>query len=67
MKLATCSLQLLRDASDGTVDIYQGDALEHDIESSCGPYVERQGWDSGMYIICAHQIGKCICIDLIHT
>ena len=40
-------MQLLRDASSGTLDIYHGDALEFDIESTCGPYVTRQEWDGG--------------------
>jgi hypothetical protein len=40
-------MQLLRDASDGRVDIHYGDALEVDIPSACQEYVEKRWWEDG--------------------
>ena len=43
---STCT-QLLRDASDGRVDIHYGDALEVDIPRACQEYVEKKHWEDG--------------------
>ena len=40
-------MQLLRDASDGRVDIHYGDALEVDIPTACQDYVEKRQWEDG--------------------
>ena len=44
--ISTC-MQLLRDASDGRVDIHYGDALEVDIPRACQEYVEKKHWEDG--------------------
>ena len=48
-------IQLLRDASDGRVDIHCGDALEVDIPSACQEYVDKKGWEDGR---CGVEYGR---------
>lgn len=38
------SLELLRDASNGRMEIHHGDALQFDIERHCSPHIERKEW-----------------------
>lgn len=38
-------MQLLRDASNKRLDIHYGDALNFNMEQTCGAYVTRANWE----------------------
>lgn len=39
-------MQLLRDASNGRLDVHYGDALDFNMEQACEAYVTRANWEN---------------------
>ena len=40
-------MQLLKDASEGRLEVHPADALEFDIAESCGAHVQKKNWHEG--------------------
>ena len=59
LSMPLCCSQLLRDASQGRLDVVHGDILEFDVESAFEGHVTKAMWKEGMLeqLQCA-----CVCV-----
>ena len=57
LSMPLCCSQLLRDASQGRLDVVHGDILEFDVESAFEGHVTKATWEEGML----EQL-QCVCV-----